>query len=64
MAVMKCKFTNGKLTILEVLKVHKGDSLIMHHAGDCVTPRFIKPRPPADIGPKQVMPCPGRIPKA
>jgi hypothetical protein len=61
MAVIKCKFTNGKLKILEVLKVQKGDSLIMH-AGDCVMPRFVKPRPPSEVGPEQVLPCPGRVP--
>jgi hypothetical protein len=57
MAVMRYKFTDGKLRILEVLKVQKGDRLMME-ARDCVTPRYVNPRPLREIGPKQVMPCP------
>jgi hypothetical protein len=60
MAVMKCTFVDGKLRILEVLKIQPGDSL-MTEKEDCVTPR--KEQSPADTTREQLLPCPGTIPR-
>lgn len=62
MAVIKCAFEDGRLTVLEVLRVQQHDTLILEN-GECVEALRLplEGLPPADINHIGHVPCPDQV---